>query len=178
LLYVLDRYFLQIGSVGFSRHADSTQSTAVAPKTGRPYIDIVKLFAALNHPTRWRMVEVLGGGRAMSEPIWLVCSVANCVSRSSTCNGCGKLDCRNRAHTSEGGQLFLRYLSEMEGRPLSGATGAVPFFSPDGESVGFFSVQERALKKIAITGGAAVSLCRPDTLIYGAQLDGRRHPFW
>jgi len=45
---------------------DSTESTAVATKMGRPYIDIVKLFATLNHPTRWRMVEVLAGGRAMS----------------------------------------------------------------------------------------------------------------
>src|SRR5262245_37729193 len=71
-------------------------------------------------------------------------------------------------YASASGQLFLRHLSEMEARPLPGAIGLVPFFSPDGEWVGFFAIQERALKKIAITGGAAITLCKADALVYGA----------
>jgi serine/threonine-protein kinase len=55
-------------------------------------------------------------------------------------------------------QLFLRAMDSLEARPLPGTEGAVnPFFSPDGEWLGFF--QGGALKKISVSGGAAVTLC-------------------
>ncbi|MDA2935289.1 protein kinase [Acidobacteria bacterium AH-259-D05] len=49
-------------------------------------------------------------------------------------------------------QLFLRTLDSLEARPISGTEGgAGPFFSPDGQSVGFFA--ENQLKRVSIAGG-------------------------
>jgi serine/threonine-protein kinase len=58
-------------------------------------------------------------------------------------------------------QLYLRAMAEMESRPIQGTNLDVdtPFFSPDGQSVGFHSIAENKLKKIAITGGASVTIC-------------------
>ena len=59
----------------------------------------------------------------------------------------------------EGGtqQLFLRPLDSLEAKPLAGTDGAVgPFFSPDGEWVGFFAGGK--LKKVAVNRGVAVTL--------------------
>jgi len=58
--------------------------------------------------------------------------------------------------------LHVRRLDQLEPKPLSGTEGAnAPFFSPDGQWIGFFAgfFAEGKLKKIAVTGGAAVTLC-------------------
>jgi serine/threonine protein kinase len=60
------------------------------------------------------------------------------------------------------GQLYLRSMSDMEVKPLTGTAEqnpSTPFFSPDSRWVAFLSRGENKLKKIAITGGAAVSIC-------------------
>ena len=44
------------------------------------------------------------------------------------------------ADTMSGAQLWIRDLNSLTGRPLPGTSGAsAPFFSPDGQSVGFFT---------------------------------------
>ena len=37
-----------------------------------------------------------------------------------------------------------------------------PVFSPDGSSVAFWSSDEQALKKVAVGGGAAITICAAD----------------
>ena len=66
-------------------------------------------------------------------------------------------------------QLYIRNLAEMEARPIPGTAQAAeePFFSPDGRWLGFYASAERKLKKIAIAGGASVTICDADYL-YGA----------
>jgi serine/threonine-protein kinase len=55
-------------------------------------------------------------------------------------------------------QLFLRAVDEEGGKPLPGTEDAQsPFFSPDGQWVGFFA--DRRLKKVSISGGAPITLC-------------------
>jgi Tol biopolymer transport system component len=55
-------------------------------------------------------------------------------------------------------QIYIRRLGQLEASPLSGTSGAQsPFFSPDGQWLGFFA--DNKLKKISVTGGAAVTLC-------------------
>ena len=55
-------------------------------------------------------------------------------------------------------QLYVRRLEQLQAAPLSGTDGARnPFFSPDGQWIAFFAGGK--LKKIAVTGGAAVTLC-------------------
>jgi Tol biopolymer transport system component len=54
--------------------------------------------------------------------------------------------------------LFVRRLDQLDATPLPGTEGAhSPFFSPDGEWVAFFA--DAKLKKIALSGGAPVTLC-------------------
>jgi serine/threonine-protein kinase len=64
-------------------------------------------------------------------------------------------------------RLYLRLMSETEARPIPGtenSKGAVtnPVFSPDGRSLAFYSNNERAIKRIAVTGGIAVTVCPAD----------------
>jgi eukaryotic-like serine/threonine-protein kinase len=62
-------------------------------------------------------------------------------------------------------QLYLRSLADVEARPipggsqLAGGTPLTPVFSPDGQSIAFFSTVDRTIKKIAVSGGAAVTIC-------------------
>ena len=54
-------------------------------------------------------------------------------------------------------QLFLRAMDQLESRPLPGTEGAeLPFFSPDGQWVGFAA--DGKLKKVSLYGGAPVTL--------------------
>jgi serine/threonine-protein kinase len=55
-------------------------------------------------------------------------------------------------------RLFVRKLDQLEAAPLAGTEDATnPFFSPNGEWVAFFAGGK--LKKVAVTGGAALTLC-------------------
>jgi len=61
-------------------------------------------------------------------------------------------------------QLYLRSMSDLEARPIPGTqqtptTPYAPVFSPDGQSIAFYSAVDSAIKKIALSGGAAVTLC-------------------
>ena len=57
-----------------------------------------------------------------------------------------------------GSQLYLRNVAEDEARAIPGTEGAdQPFFSPDGQSVGFF--HDGQLKKVSVTGGLPTTLC-------------------
>ena len=61
-------------------------------------------------------------------------------------------------------RLYLRSMSELEARPIASAEiGRVvtsPVFSPDSRSVVFSS--DSALKKVAVSGGAAATICPVD----------------
>jgi serine/threonine protein kinase len=55
-------------------------------------------------------------------------------------------------------EIYVRPFGQLEATPLAGTNGAIsPFFSPDGRWLGFFA--DGKLKKIAVTGGAVVTLC-------------------
>jgi serine/threonine-protein kinase len=54
-------------------------------------------------------------------------------------------------------QIYIRRLGQLQAAPLSGTENATsPFFSPDGQWIGFFS--RGAIKKISSQGGAAVTV--------------------
>ena len=59
-------------------------------------------------------------------------------------------------------QLFVRKLDQLQATPLDGTDGAyAPFFSPDSQWIAFFVSDDSggALKKIPVTGGAAITIC-------------------
>ena len=54
-------------------------------------------------------------------------------------------------------QLYLRVLDQFDARPIPGTEGAhSPFFSPDGQWVGFFTRAE--LKKVSLAGGTPLKI--------------------
>ena len=54
-------------------------------------------------------------------------------------------------------QIYLRAMDSLEAKPIPGTEGAVnPFFSPDGQWLGFFA--DGKLKKVSVSGGAALIL--------------------
>jgi serine/threonine-protein kinase len=54
--------------------------------------------------------------------------------------------------------IYVRHLDQLQASPLAGTEDAAsPFFSPDGQWIAFFA--NFKLKKISVTGGAAVTLC-------------------
>ncbi len=57
-------------------------------------------------------------------------------------------------------QLYLRSMDELEAHPIPGTDEIPtnPFFSPDGQWIGYWSQTDAQLKKIAISGGAAIPL--------------------
>jgi serine/threonine protein kinase/Tol biopolymer transport system component len=68
-------------------------------------------------------------------------------------------------------RLYHRQMSELEARPIPGTEvfqGVLnPVFSPDGKSLVFQAVSDRTLRKIAVTGGASVTLCSADNSMFG-----------
>jgi eukaryotic-like serine/threonine-protein kinase len=55
-------------------------------------------------------------------------------------------------------QLFVRPMDALDPVPITGTTDAVsPFFSPDGQWIAFFA--DGQLKKVAVSGGAPITLC-------------------
>lgn len=62
-------------------------------------------------------------------------------------------------------RIFLRSLSELEGHVISGTEEPAgvalssPGFSPDGQSIVYGALGDRALKRIAIGGGASTKIC-------------------
>jgi hypothetical protein len=67
-------------------------------------------------------------------------------------------------------RLYLRSMSDLDAQPIRGTevNPRRPMFSPDSSAIAYFSPEERALKRIAVSGGAPVTV---------ATLDGRTAPF-
>ena len=54
------------------------------------------------------------------------------------------------------GRLFVRFLDQLEPRELAADNARMPFFSPDGQWIGFFTGRE--LKKVSVNGGTPLTL--------------------
>jgi serine/threonine-protein kinase len=79
-------------------------------------------------------------------------------------------------------QLYVRRLDQLEATPIAGTEGASnPFFSPTGESLGFYA--GGALKRVPLAGGPVVTVCevalvfgaswaRDDQIVFATQMGG------
>jgi eukaryotic-like serine/threonine-protein kinase len=65
-------------------------------------------------------------------------------------------------------RLYLRPMSAFDARAIPGSdlgvAVATPAFSPNGQSIAFWTALDRTLKRIPITGGAPLTLCPTDAL--------------
>jgi serine/threonine-protein kinase len=78
------------------------------------------------------------------------------ASGARTVSARGEVDIGRQGRT----RLYLRDVDDYEIRPIDGtADGASPFFSPDGEWIGFIDTREIRLKKVRVDGGIPVTLC-------------------
>ena len=81
--------------------------------------------------------------------------------------------------------IYLRSVNELSSKLIAGTEEDTrqPFFSPDDKWIGYFSVSDRKLKKIAVNGGMAVPLCtvsdfiganwyESNTIVYGQNPQG------
>ena len=75
-------------------------------------------------------------------------------------------DGRQFAFASNTG-LYVRSAEKMDSRRVSSANDnpLAPFFSPDGQWIGFWSQTDSRLKKVAVTGGIPVPLCDTGTFL-------------
>jgi len=63
------------------------------------------------------------------------------------------------ARRGGGSQLYRRSMDQLDAVPIPGTEGAeLPFFSPDGQWVGFFAANSTLLKKVSLAGGPPVTL--------------------
>ena len=83
--------------------------------------------------------------------------------------------------------LSLRRLDQLDDRRIDGTEGAhTPFFSPDGQWIGFFTADGK-LKKMSVDGGTIATICdafngigatwaADDTIIFAPTLSHRALP--
>ena len=74
--------------------------------------------------------------------------------------------------TTEG--LYLRAVDTLDARLIAGTdkdSRPMPFFSPDGKWIGYWSQSDHKLKKVAISGGTPEVLCETGLQIVGASWD-------
>jgi len=65
-------------------------------------------------------------------------------------------------------QIWVRRLDQLEGRPLPGTEGALsPFFSPDGQNIGFFTGAPGSLRTVATGGGPVRTIVSDSVSPYG-----------
>ena len=76
---------------------------------------------------------------------------------------------RIRGCIHRGRSTVRRALNELDAYPIRGTDGApsAPFFSPDGQTLGYWDAAAGELRRIAVGGGTPVSLTRA-TALYGA----------
>src|SRR5262245_21597068 len=66
-------------------------------------------------------------------------------------------------------RLYLRQSNQVEVTPIEGSEGSSePFFSPDGQHIGFIALLENALKRVSVLGGPPTTIVRFGRPIGGA----------
>ena len=123
-------------------------------------------------PLRWTVLAVVAAMLAAAIVAWMVARPPPPVTTrlSVTLPPADRLEATGLAVSPDGRalvyvatrdgvtQLYRRALDALEAAPLRGTDSATyPFFSPDGEWVGFFA--DGKLRKVPLGGGTVVSLC-------------------
>ena len=81
-------------------------------------------------------------------------------------------------NTTDG--LYLRAIGELEARLIPGTTAdlSTPFFSPDGQSLGYWDRASSELKRVSISGGAPVTIAGAGKSLWSDLGRGRQDSLW
>jgi serine/threonine protein kinase/Tol biopolymer transport system component len=76
-------------------------------------------------------------------------------------------------------QLYLRSIGDLEAKPIQGTkkSAVAPFFSPDGNWIGFYARTDHKFEKVSVTGGAAVAICDADNFPWSASWEANDQIF-
>jgi len=75
-------------------------------------------------------------------------------------------------NTGPAGRMLIRALRDLDFKPVEGVARAIPFFSPDGRWVGFNEPDTSKISKVALSGGAPVTICAVDNFAGATWADG------
>jgi Tol biopolymer transport system component len=64
-------------------------------------------------------------------------------------------------------QIYVRPRANGAARPIGGALGGAPFFSPDGQWLAFWHAPTATIRRVALSGGAPVRVCAAPSGIAG-----------
>ncbi|MDA2935059.1 protein kinase, partial [Acidobacteria bacterium AH-259-D05] len=189
-----DRRLRDIGDAKIEIEEALTEPTALQPAGtvqlgGQRWamtIGLVVLSAAVVGMTIWIWMQPAPPEQRLNKFVITPSSTAP-LARSLTNDLAISPDGRHFVYLATGQtnvQLYLRSLDDFVDRPIPGTEGAEggSFFSPDGESVGFFA--QGKLKKVALSGGSPITLCdasatgffgswgSDDTIVFRATING------
>ena len=124
----------------------------------------VAVWKLKNHPNRGESCVLPTNCRRASNSVNIICSISLAVSPDGSQFVYG---------TTEG--LYLRSVDELDARLIAGTDkdSDQPFFSPDGQWIGYLSQSDQKLKKVAISGGAPVVLCDTSGFVLRCELEFR-----
>jgi serine/threonine protein kinase/Tol biopolymer transport system component len=143
----------------------STAEPRTKLRTILPWIAAAIVLAAITGVAVWRMkpsepkrvirfTYELPEGQQLNMPLNLGLQAAGSPDGSRFVYG-----------TTDG--LYLRSMDALDAKLIAGTDkGSVePFFSPDGQWIGYWSQTDRKLKKVAISGGAPVVICDTSPIV-------------
>ena len=149
-----------------------------APQSRLPWIATTALVAAITGVAVWSLtarapneapalsrftIEMPPDGPVVTNYGWRVVTISPDGSRIAYASAPGAGQTR---------KIYIRPVDELEATVLRGTEGggSVPFFSPDGESIGFVGEQNgRTLKRVSALGGPPVTIASFDSQPYGME---------
>ncbi len=142
--------------------ASAAPAAAARPRSRRLEWAVAALLAAVGAVGWWRALSAPKPAPAARTAFAVAIPEGDVVAYDDTPILSLSRDGRRLVYAAERAgarALFLRTLGEIEPRPLEGTTGArSPFFSPDGQWVGFFA-EGGKLKRSPVSGGPPQLIC-------------------
>ena len=139
-------------AVGWRRAMPWVAGVALAVITGLAVWTLVRPGPLTPQPTRFVVTTPPDGSLRLTgsqRDVAISPDGTRVVYMSSTGTGSG----------TAGRQLYVRDLNELAATPLPGTDGArSPFFSPDGEWVGFQDSRDDVIKRVAVSGGTPLPM--------------------
>ena len=160
-----------VGGIGEDGAVDGSQATPPPSAGGIGNVAAAAIVVVASALTGLGVWQLTGGDTAPAAPVRFQVETGTLDVFGSAPAVAVSPDGRTIVYLSIAGgtgRLMARSLDDFEARELPGTDDAQsPFFSPDGEWVGFFAGNE--MRKVPLSGGAAQMICRMPTVFGSAE---------